>query len=303
MNSRCEHPSKNPLTYILLFSCFTILNCLVFGSCTKEDQTEIQKPAKIVRSIKKAVPPSSVPLNVEKNEGKNNGKLGAEPFSPEGLPEEQGETAGTTQDIETSNQEDQSETMQDTTGAAQGQDDMQVKEQPETRENKIVPEGFYRVQKGDSLSKISERNDVYDNPLKWTSLFRLNIDKFKGAETVRDFQNQELPEGLDLKFVTASEAADNRAKFGNNIYAVNVLSAETSAKIVPRAITLIKNGYTAYICTATVKDKEWMRLRAGFFNSRSEAVAAGKQISSVLEGADMWIVKISNIEIRDYCGY
>ena len=103
--------------------------------------------------------------------------------------------------------------------------------------------------------------------------------------------------------MTASEAADNRAKFGNTIYAVNVLSAETSAEIVPRTITLLKNGHNAYICTATVKGKEWMRLRAGFFKSRSEAVQAGKQISSALEGADMWVVKISNIEIRDYCGY
>ena len=129
------------------------------------------------------------------------------------------------------------------------------------------------------------------------------MDKFEGAKPVRNVQDQELPEGLDLKFVTASEAADNRAKFGDTIYAVNVLSAETSAEIVPRAITLLKNGYNAYICAATVKGKEWMRLRAGFFKSRSEAVQAGKQISSVLKGADMWVVKISDIEIRDYCGY
>ena len=297
MHYSCEHHLKNPFIYILLFSCFIILGCLFFGSCTKEDETEIQKPAKIVRSITKAVPSPSIPLNAEKAEGQNDRQLEAEPFSPEGLPVEQGETAGTTQEIETSDQEDQSETMQDTTGAAQGSNDIPVKEQPGTRE------GFYRVQKGDSLSKIAERNDVYDNPLKWTSLFRLNIDKFKETETVHDFQNQELPEGLDLKFVTASEAAGNRAKFGNNIYAVNVLSSETSAKIVPRAITLVKNGYSAYICTATVKGKEWMRLRAGFFNNRAEAIEAGKQISSVLEGADTWVVKISDIEIRDYCGY
>jgi len=303
MHYRCEHPSKNPLTYILLFSCFTILTFLVFGSCTNEDQTEIQKPGKIVRSIKKAVPPPSVPLNEEKAEGQKDIKPGAEPFSPEGVPEEQGETAGVTQELKTPHQEDQSETMQDTTAAAQAPDDIPVKEQPETQQEQIDREGFYRVQKGDSLSKIAERDDVYDNPLKWTSLFRLNMDKFEGAKPVHDFQNQELPEGLDLKFVTASEAADNRTKFGNTIYAVNVLSAETSAEIVPRTITLLKNGYNAYICTATVKGKEWMRLRAGFFKSRSEAVQAGKQISSVLEGAEMWVVKISNIEIQDYCGY
>ena len=303
MHYRCEHPLKNPLTYILFFSCFTILTCLVFGSCTKEDQTEIQKPGKIVRSIKKAVPLPSVPLNEEKTEGQKDIKPGAEPFSPEGVPEEQGETAGETQEIKPPHQEDQSGTMEDTAAATQVPDDIPVKEQPETQQEQIDREGFYRVRNGDSLSKIAERDDVYDNPLKWTSLFRLNMDKFEGAKPVCDFQNQELPEGLDLKFVTASEAADNRARFGNTIYAVNVLSAETSAKIVPRAITLVKNGYNAYICTATVKGKEWMRLRVGFFKNRSDAVEAGKQISSVLEDAGMWVVKISKTEIRDYCGY
>jgi len=173
---------------------------------------------------------------------------------------------------------------------------------PDRPSGAIGEQGLYKVRKGDSLANVAERADVYDNPLKWTSLFRLNLEKFEGMKITRDFQNRELPQGLHLKFVTASEAKANIKKLGKRIYAVNVLSAETSKKITPCAITLIKNGYNAYICTAVIHDKEWMRLRAGFFKSRKEAAEAGKQIATLLDETKVWVVKISQAEINSYCG-
>ena len=164
----------------------------------------------------------------------------------------------------------------------------------------IGEQGIYRVRKSESLARISERAEVYGNPLKWTSLFRLNLEKFEGMKITPDFQDQELPEGLHLKFVTASQVQEGIKKLGKRVYVVNVLSEDTTRKITPHAITLIKNGYKAYICTAIIKDKEWIRLRAGFFRNRTEANEAGNQIASLLDGTSVWVVRISQTEIKDY---
>ena len=164
----------------------------------------------------------------------------------------------------------------------------------------IGEQGVYRVRKGDSLARIAERTDVYDNPLKWTSLLRLNLEKLEGMKVTPDFQYQELPEGLYLKFVTATQVQENIKKLGKRVYVVNVLSEDTTKKITPHAITLIKNGYKAYICTAIINDKEWIRLRAGFFKNRKEATEAGNQIASLLDGTSVWVVRISQTEIKDY---
>jgi septal ring-binding cell division protein DamX len=303
---RCTHPSKNALVCILLFVCLAVSICLLLGSCSKskDEPTQAQKPGKIVRSIRKSIPAPSVPVKEAAEEGQAQSKPKADPISQKGLAEKQKEAADTTRGIKSPGPEDQSEIMQAITDTSQTADAMSKEEQPEIPQQvKPVQEGIYRVQKDDTLSKIAERIDVYGNPLKWTSLFRHNMGNFEDTEPVRDFQNQRLPEGLELKFVTASKASENRAIFGNTVFSVNVLSAETSEKIVPLAIILLKNGYNAYICTATVKGKEWMRLRVGFFKNRSAAAKAGKQISTVVQGMEIWVVKISNTEIQDYCGY
>lgn len=185
--------------------------------------------------------------------------------------------------------------------------DPEIKErtaaQAEPQRNTKSKHGYYTVQKGDSLSKIAGHKDVYDDPMKWTSLFRRNMDKFNGMEITADFQNKELPKGLDLNFLTVSQVVENLQKLGQEVYTVNVLSSETQKKIVPRAITLMKNGYNAYICRAMVKGKKWLRLRAGFFDSYSKAVAAGDHIMSILEGTNVWIAKIDKSELEEFGGY
>ena len=175
--------------------------------------------------------------------------------------------------------------------------------QSEPPEDIIVEGGYYVVKKGDCLKTVAGLEEVYDDPFKWTSLFRLNMDKLVGMEITPDFQDRELPEGIDLKFVTKSEAEENLAKLGRKVYAVNVLSAETSEKIVPPAITLIKYGYNAYFCMAMVKGKKWLRLRAGFFKGYSEAVAAGEYITTILDGTQVWIARVDKNELKQFGGY
>lgn len=164
-------------------------------------------------------------------------------------------------------------------------------------------EGYYRVQKGDTLLEVAGLKNVYDDPIKWTSLFRLNMDKLDGMASTADFPKRELPEGLDLKFITKSEAEENLGRLGQSVYSVNVLSAETPQKIVPRAITLMKNGYNAYICTATVKGKKWLRLRAGFFKGYSQAVEAGEHIKTILDESNVWVVRVKRPEREQFAGY
>ena len=104
MIHRCAPSSKNPLACILLFVCLAVPICLLFGSCTKDEPKEVQKPGKIVRSIRKAIPPPSAPVKEE--------------------------TADTTQGIESPGPEDQSETKQAITDTAQTTDAVSKKEQP-----------------------------------------------------------------------------------------------------------------------------------------------------------------------------
>jgi len=203
----------------------------------------------------------------------------------------------------TPSQEEQTETQQGTVNNAQAPDKQIEKEQIEIPQDTSEKENLYTVLKGDSLSKISEKNEVYGNPLLWTSLFRLNLDVFKEMELTRDFHIKELPEGLVLKFATPSEAAEVLRGFGKRIYSVNVISAETSKRITPVAAKLLAKEFNAYICTGIVDNKEWMRLRVGFFKSRSEATEVAKQIASLLDGTKVWVVKISKSEAHDYCGY
>jgi septal ring-binding cell division protein DamX len=65
----------------------------------------------------------------------------------------------------------------------------------------------------------------------------------------------------------------------------------------------MKNGYRVYISSAVVKGKEWMRLRVGFFGNRSEASAAGKKITSLLEADGAWVDRLGEQEIKEFGGY
>jgi hypothetical protein len=81
------------------------------------------------------------------------------------------------------------------------------------------------------------------------------------------------------------------------------VSATTNTKIIPPAIRLINNGYPAYITRAKVKGKDWIRLRVGFFKSRTEADTEGKKIMAMLKIADSWVTKAGKKELEEFGGY
>lgn len=162
--------------------------------------------------------------------------------------------------------------------------------------------GYYIVKKGDTLSTIAGRGDVYGNPLKWPILYRLNMNKLDTLQVGEGFLEREIPEGVRLKIITPDEARENFKRNAHNIWSVNVLSATTIKEIFSSTIRLIRSGYPAYITSATVKGKDWMRLRVGFFKNKTEANLERKKINALLNLDNSWIVKTGK-ELEEFGGY
>jgi hypothetical protein len=161
---------------------------------------------------------------------------------------------------------------------------------------------YYIIKKGDSLSSIAGRGGVYGDPLKWPILYRLNMDKLAALEAGEDFLESELPEGVMLKIITPDEAKENLERRLPNVWVINVLSTTTNEKITPVAIRLIKHGYHVYITCATVKGKDWIRLRVGFFKNKTEADTEGKKIMRLLNIGNSWVTKTAK-EREEFGGY
>jgi LysM repeat protein len=163
--------------------------------------------------------------------------------------------------------------------------------------------GIYTVKRGDTLSSIAARPDVLKDPLKWPILLRLNRDKLGEWAAGEDLPDRELPQGTKIKVMTAREARASLKKATGNLWVVNVLSATTAAEIVPPAAALVKEGYPVYIVRANVQGKDYMRLRVGFFKSRSEADEVGKKIKGQLNFQDSWSTKPDKEEYEEVAGF
>jgi hypothetical protein len=170
--------------------------------------------------------------------------------------------------------------------------------------NVTVPEppkeGYCRVREGDTLYQVSGREEVYGDPLKWVSLFQLNREAL-GVPRLNILHRELSPE-LELRYVTRPEAIRNRAKFGKKSWVVNVLSLETPEELVPYAIALMREDYPVYMTKATVKGKDWFRLRVGFFKDRTAARTAAKEIMAKMDIKGSWVADAPE-ELEEYGGY
>jgi type IV secretory pathway VirB10-like protein len=181
---------------------------------------------------------------------------------------------------------------------------------PAAEEKKAGPEkkgkeepGVYVVKKGDTLSSIAARPEVLNDPLKWPILLSMNRDKLGEWATGENLPERELPLGTKLEVMTAREARANLKKTPGALWVVNVLSATSSAEIVPAAVTLVKQGYAVYIVRANVKGRDYMRLRVGFFKKKSEADEVGKKIKEQLNFQDSWSTKADKEEYEEVAGF
>jgi hypothetical protein len=181
-------------------------------------------------------------------------------------------------------------------------------ETPETRTRETETEmeeviGYYIAKKGESLSSIAARGNVYGDPLKWPILYRLNIDKLHKLQLGEGLPHREVPEGLRLRILSPDEIKENLQRIVHNVWAVSVLSGTTDREIIPPAIRLIRNGYPVYITRVRVKGKDWMRLRVGFFKNRADGEKERKKIMSMLNLHDSWITQVEKQELEEFGGY
>jgi len=163
--------------------------------------------------------------------------------------------------------------------------------------------GYYITKKGDSLSGIARRKDVYGDDLKWPMIYSLNMEKLNDIEKDENLPARELPDGIKLKILTPDEVKENLEKRPKNYWVINVISSPKKEILVPHIIKLIMNGYGVYITRTEIDGKDWMRLRVGFFEQRRDAEAEGKKIMGILNFSDIWTTKVGDMERGEFGGH
>jgi len=162
--------------------------------------------------------------------------------------------------------------------------------------------GFVRVREGESLSAVAARGDVYGDFLKWPELYRLNVKHLAMIRTWEDVKKKPLPAGLSLRYVPPAEEKKAQSPFQPRPWVVTIRSWQTPGRLTVPAIKLIQNGYNVYIARAVVKDKPWLRLRVGFYRSKSDALAAKEKIGEILGNNDAWIARVGKTELEKFSG-
>jgi hypothetical protein len=164
-------------------------------------------------------------------------------------------------------------------------------------------ERFY-VSKGDeSLSDIAARDDVYGDPLKWILLYRYNGKAFEKTGKDGSFPDKNVPAEVKLEVVARGETGKASMTGSRDHWVVNVLSSPEKEKIAPDAVRLADNGYPAYITKANVNGQDYIRLRVGFYESKTAAEDAGQKIAEILNVSDIWMTRADETEYKEFGGY
>ncbi|MFH1481392.1 MAG: LysM domain-containing protein, partial [Pseudomonadota bacterium] len=162
--------------------------------------------------------------------------------------------------------------------------------------------GYYTVRKGDTLSGISAKEEIYGDPLQWPILLRLNMDKLAVLKMDQHLPGITLPQGLQIRFLSPEAIRKKAKEAGQRAWAINILSSQHPEKITLLAISLLKKDYCAYITRARVKGKDWMRLRVGFFKAKADAMLEKETIDKVLDVKDSWIDRAGLEEMERHSG-
>jgi hypothetical protein len=118
-----------------------------------------------------------------------------------------------------------------------------------------------------------------------------------------DFPDKVLPEGIKLKFFTQEEVRNNLEERGKKQWAVNLLSSPIRKEVVPPVVRLIRAGYPVYITRANVKGTNYMRVRVGFFEGKTEADSEGRKLIELVKLSDFWTLRVREEEVREFGGY
>jgi len=178
------------------------------------------------------------------------------------------------------------------------------KEEPTISESTVKQTGVYKTVKGDSLWKISAREDVHGDPLMWPALLIINpylIDYMKVEK--KEIPYTALPEGSLIQYITIEQAEKNRSTAGVARFVINVRSDQDPKHLVPEAISLIMAGYYVYCIEIEINKIRWFRLRTGFWTKKEEAENAKKIVSSIINNNNLWLTQIQEGEYDWYAGF
>jgi hypothetical protein len=163
--------------------------------------------------------------------------------------------------------------------------------------------GVYLAKGDESLSKIAARKDVYGDPLKWILIYRFNREAFDKTAKDDTFPDKAVPAGTRLKIVPSSDMKKSSKADAGIHWVVNVSSFPQQEKIVRDAVSIVDSGYPAFITRATVKAKDYVRLRVGFFDDKSVAEMEALKIKTLLNISDLWTTKADEAEFKEFGGY
>ncbi len=166
-----------------------------------------------------------------------------------------------------------------------------------------VETGEYVTEEGDTLTTISGKDNINNNPLKWTFLYRNNAEALSSIKGKGNLYERPIPAGIRLKITSPEEKKKNLEGMSKAYYTVNALSSPSLEELGPHAVKLLEAGYYAYIASAIVRDKAYYRLRVGFYKTRSETDMEGEKIKKLLNITDVWTAKIDDAEFSDFGGY
>jgi len=165
-----------------------------------------------------------------------------------------------------------------------------------------VKEYIYIAKGTEGLSDIAARDTVYGDRLKWILLYRFNRGALEGIAKDERFPDKPVPAETRLK--TASQGdIKTTAKGDTEHWVINVISSPEEKLVVRDAVTLVDNGYPAYITSATVKGQRYIRLRVGFYDEKTRAEDEGRKISAMLNISDLWTTRADGSEYKEFGGY
>lgn len=159
------------------------------------------------------------------------------------------------------------------------------------------------VEEGDTLSSIAAREDIYGDPLKWPILYRMNKEVFGTMDGGAIHPGKEIAPGTELKLIDPQESAKKLSERSDHTWVVNVMSSTLEEEILPVALSLVDKGFPVYITRVILNNKEWLRLRVGFFGTKTEADVEGKKIMHMLNLVDSWTTRIREEELAEYGGF
>ena len=180
---------------------------------------------------------------------------------------------------------------------------VQPQKTPQTVQSVKTEEGVYVVKESATLPQIAGKKEIYGDPLKWPILFQTNRNVLSAIGVDENLFGKALPLGTQLKIITPKQAQETLKTIDKNLWAINVISVTSNEEIVPSALKLLNNRYPTYITRTNVKGVDYMRLRVGFFKTKTSADTEGKRIVSVLRIKGVWPAKVGEQELAEYGGY